>query len=1551
MSNGYNFDLSFLDSDTKKQEGLGAYDAAFGSVFKLLWDKDKVPNFIKEGYNRSIEGLAYKAMSGKNFYNTGSYTPGHLADIGATIVSFIGTPTDLASMVVGGALGKAALKPLMGKAARLMHKSGGVPKRMAEKAIEAGTIEVGKKGSALMLTDEFAKVGKGLKQGGLPGIAEKYAERLAGATGGLGFYSGLQSAALQKVETGDIDAVKAVYEGTKGGLTAFAGATAAAGLTPAITKKLGIKGLLAQQMAAKGVEAGAFGTSPAVFETLEGNPRLPHVSDYTHAIGVIGALSAPKFARQLSKQRKLKALTPKDTEDFGTEVAEMQYRVESDVAKGKPISYRPSSRVQESFQTERDLRKEKKELWETPEQEITSAETSINKQKVAGGFTTLTKENAFKEGHVNLDIGGGSFDNANTLLNRSKAKNLVYDPFNRSSEHNRKVVDQVSGGKSDSVTLFNVLNVIKEKANINKVLKQAENAVKEDGAVYISVYDKSGKGTGKGEATGKGWQRNQKLKDYLPMVKEIFPNATVEKGLIRATKSKSKAKYEFTEPTSQFNEVLYNNKNKIVMLDRNWRDKKGDQKMNIEVLESKEGGLAVGKQQILVSEFNKNVKKTIKGSYDVNLQKDFVYKDGVLVDKAAENIYNKERSTARKISKELGISKEEFAAKENEISKSNKINIRSGQELHYHYGNLKAIRDFLAKEAKTDAFKHTVAYYKYPSPLKKYIPKIYDTLIEPLKPGEKRVYHPVKTLVFDSFKKFDTLFQNRRNAYLSPWVYKNTFGKEVGFGVAKRAGLFDMTDAEASIAYKVMTSEVVGVKDGKVYQGGAGLGKNVEFRTPEGEVFKFKNFDPNKLRASFDEIYAEHKKMGINVRKREPNYLPNIYTPETLNLLTANVFKIAKALEYSPHDLKKLTSAISKDGKQSREVEQFIQQYLDQAGVDPKFREYMNILKNKFTEENIQDQKPNLPLTAAYGKLAGLVYSQRLSKENPFLEKGRKFNPPEGLKELPGFMETDVRNLSKIYFNRAAERLAAAESFGVTEQRLRGYVNGLAAIGKTKDAEMLIRMGKAATGRIEYDPQYNWSPKVKSTWEDITNFQVASKIGLGFAVIPNITQTFISTALKTGYGPIMKGWYKYRTDPEYRKLVASVSFDFRDIFQHTFGYDISSQRFMGKFAQATTERFLGIPGMQFLSFNKINEINFKTSAIASVEYLKKQQKIVNGQGMGGKLGRVYKSRAEKAKRDLEAAGFTEKTNLNFEKITPENYSKLQEYAFQFSKDYQLQRSVLKDPIFASDPRWRPFFLFKRFGYRQFTLLQRVLNEEAKSNPEIILRLAAAGLAGAAFVMPAKDMLSTFLAGESIYDENYSSQHILPYLAKGQIAEATKEVRFSDITDAMAAVGVMGTIGDMVASENGLRGLLDAVKFAALPVVFSDVETGYKASQRLLSDLKDFGIGGAILRAPKNLAGVMGSAPRRLLKRFETPSQREGYITARRRRVKGQVLDSLISGDHQQASRLIIQWNRSYGYEDPILYDDVGPEEINRRVLLKYQKSLPVQYLGRAPGIT
>jgi hypothetical protein len=175
----------------------------------------------------------------------------------------------------------------------------------------------------------------------------------------------------------------------------------------------------------------------------------------------------------------------------------------------------------------------KNSIWNYPDQPITSADTSINSSKLPAAFTQLNKEGAFKKGSVNIDIGGGRFDNADELLQKSDATNLVYDPFNRTKAHNANVVDAVSGGNADTATINNVLNVIDGEANQLKVLKQAKDAVKKDGKVFISVYQ--GKGDGVGKATSKGFQKNKKTKDYLELVKKVFPNAKIEKNIIRAT--------------------------------------------------------------------------------------------------------------------------------------------------------------------------------------------------------------------------------------------------------------------------------------------------------------------------------------------------------------------------------------------------------------------------------------------------------------------------------------------------------------------------------------------------------------------------------------------------------------------------------------------------------------------------------------------------------------------------------------------------------------------------------------------------------------------------------------------------------------------------------------------------------------------------------------------------------------------------------------------------------------------------------------------------------
>lgn len=179
------------------------------------------------------------------------------------------------------------------------------------------------------------------------------------------------------------------------------------------------------------------------------------------------------------------------------------------------------------------LKKNTNSVWNEPTQAITSADTSINSSKLPAAFTQLNKEGAFKKGSVNIDIGGGRFNNADDLLQKSDATNLVYDPFNRTKAHNANVVDAVSGGNADTATINNVLNVIDGEANQLKVLNQAKDAVKKDGEVFISVYQ--GVGDGVGKTTSKGFQQNKKTKDYLELVREVFPDAELKKGIIRAT--------------------------------------------------------------------------------------------------------------------------------------------------------------------------------------------------------------------------------------------------------------------------------------------------------------------------------------------------------------------------------------------------------------------------------------------------------------------------------------------------------------------------------------------------------------------------------------------------------------------------------------------------------------------------------------------------------------------------------------------------------------------------------------------------------------------------------------------------------------------------------------------------------------------------------------------------------------------------------------------------------------------------------------------------------
>lgn len=162
-------------------------------------------------------------------------------------------------------------------------------------------------------------------------------------------------------------------------------------------------------------------------------------------------------------------------------------------------------------------------------QKYTSANTSVNSGKLPKTFHAVD----WMPGTVNLDYGGGKFDNATVYLEGKGVTNLVYDPYNRTVDHNTAVLQKAASGV-DTVTCNNVLNVIDSNASMIMVISACATYLKQEGTAYFKVYEGDKSGTGR-ETKRDCYQRNQKAADYLPYVLLYFNKVVVKGDILIAT--------------------------------------------------------------------------------------------------------------------------------------------------------------------------------------------------------------------------------------------------------------------------------------------------------------------------------------------------------------------------------------------------------------------------------------------------------------------------------------------------------------------------------------------------------------------------------------------------------------------------------------------------------------------------------------------------------------------------------------------------------------------------------------------------------------------------------------------------------------------------------------------------------------------------------------------------------------------------------------------------------------------------------------------------------
>lgn len=131
----------------------------------------------------------------------------------------------------------------------------------------------------------------------------------------------------------------------------------------------------------------------------------------------------------------------------------------------------------------------------------------------------------------NIDIGGGRYNLVTDYLASLGVVNLVWDPYNRSLEHNARVMRMVNRCKAYSATISNVLNVVKGEKDRYTVMRIAEGY--SSGPVYITVYE--GNKSGVPSISKRGtWQANRTLETYFDEVRKVFPVFQVKDKMIIA---------------------------------------------------------------------------------------------------------------------------------------------------------------------------------------------------------------------------------------------------------------------------------------------------------------------------------------------------------------------------------------------------------------------------------------------------------------------------------------------------------------------------------------------------------------------------------------------------------------------------------------------------------------------------------------------------------------------------------------------------------------------------------------------------------------------------------------------------------------------------------------------------------------------------------------------------------------------------------------------------------------------------------------------------------
>ena len=642
----------------------------------------------------------------------------------------------------------------------------------------------------------------------------------------------------------------------------------------------------------------------------------------------------------------------------------------------------------------------------------------------------------------------------------------------------------------------------------------------------------------------------------------------------------------------------------------------------------------------------------------------------------------------------------------------------------------------------------------------------------------------------------------------------------------------------------------------------------------------------DQVKVALDKAYEMAKDAGIDVSGYIEGYFPRMMRKDIQQIIFDDLMpfieKNQKLLDKKiarPEDLRIINKIIETSIK---------------AG---EFSNNTNRALNKLVKEGKLTYKE--AMDSLRTEVMGEMYS-------PFgnLEKERKLDLPAE------FYERNAKEVIVRYFDKFAKRIATAEVFGKRGEKAKALLDAL-RVKNPKEYKVMKELYTNFTGLSSIDPAKAMSPRARKIAANIMSFEYATKIGLGFATVPNITQFAISTAAEAGYMRFFRGAYRL-FDKGVRKKIRQSGATHHNVMDMLLGTDIGVnpatwRENIKNIATDKGNRMTHVANLisTISLFKPINRLNQMLAASTAEIYVRDLHKVAKANAP--KPNKEGNSRYNWATKNLDRLGIS-KEHYDKASLSDKN---IENAMYRFAKESQLQKDIMKDPLVFNDARYRPFFIFKRFGFRQAKYAKDLMRREVQAGNVLVpLRLAVGGFFGAQFVIWAKDNLIKLLSGKDVVREDKEG--------------------FDSLLEAMSVVGAMGFFGDILDAEDKLA----AVKFLVSPVMMSDMEKLYSGTRSLANNIDTFGLNTvALQRSVKGYAGIFGSVPRHLARRVEMPGQEKKIISTEKGKLRSKIFDFILEGKQKKAQQLIKDWNKKRR-TNPFTTYDISDSDIYQYVARK-----------------